>query len=263
MARRAGELGALKEANQSLQKESQRENANFRRAQRKSQKKIDSLNNTRVELAGELGALKEANQSLQNEINERIAERRIQARELQQLHLRLGERKDDIRAQKVTISELKFAANRLETANRDQSVSLAKRFEEIAVLTRLLEEHGYLESGKFLTYIKSTLRAKRNFARSGLNWLKAKREAKIIYRSGLFDKSWYLSHYPDVLDEGTDPVLHYLLHGAIEGRNPGPGFNSLGYLLEYPDVAFERINPLVHYITSGRKEGRLPMPQGN
>lgn len=35
---------------------------------------------------------------------------------------------------------------------------------------------------------------------------------------GLFDAPSYLDRYPDVAEEGIDPLLHYLAHGMIEGR---------------------------------------------
>jgi hypothetical protein len=42
----------------------------------------------------------------------------------------------------------------------------------------------------------------------------------VISRSGLFDESWYLEHYHDVGTANLDPLLHYVLHGEKEGRQP-------------------------------------------
>jgi GT2 family glycosyltransferase len=69
----------------------------------------------------------------------------------------------------------------------------------------------------------------------------------LILRSGLFERDWYLSRYPDVRASGMDPSLHYLQYGASEGRDPGPQFNSTLYLSQHPDVAAAAVNPLVHY----------------
>jgi hypothetical protein len=101
----------------------------------------------------------------------------------------------------------------------------------------------------------------------------------------LFDAAFYLDRYPDVRQAGMNPLLHYLRHGAAEGRkphrlfepgyylsccpdarksgnpllhfietggrlgNPHPLFHCQAYLAEYPDVAKRGVNPLLHYIT--------------
>lgn len=57
-----------------------------------------------------------------------------------------------------------------------------------------------------------------------------------------------------------DPIEHYLLNGAIEGRNPSKEFDSKWYIEYYKDVMESGINPLLHYIEHGKTEGRLPLP---
>ncbi len=86
-----------------------------------------------------------------------------------------------------------------------------------------------------------------------------RRQCSLLAQSGLFDPAWYSSTYPDVVQSGIDPVEHYLRHGAREGRNPGPRFNTQNYLRRYPDVAKATppINPLLHYVLHGKKEGRF------
>ncbi|WP_143814350.1 hypothetical protein [Novilysobacter spongiicola] len=84
-------------------------------------------------------------------------------------------------------------------------------------------------------------------------------EVRLTRESGLFDPTWYLDTYPDVAESGIDPVEHYLLHGAAEGRDPGPGFCTRRYLEKYPDVGKSGMNPLLHFIRHGRSEGRLPL----
>ncbi|MBP8997286.1 MAG: glycosyltransferase family 2 protein [Anaerolineaceae bacterium] len=79
----------------------------------------------------------------------------------------------------------------------------------------------------------------------------------MIKRSHLFDRFYYLSNYPDVLKEGIDPIKHYLIHGAQEGRNPSPSFNTLAYYRLHPELMGQKINPLVHYIRHGARE-KLP-----
>lgn len=81
-------------------------------------------------------------------------------------------------------------------------------------------------------------------------------QVDLIKSSYLFDSAWYLQEYQDVAKLGMDPVLHFLLHGAKEGRDPSPFFNTEWYLKSYLDVAEAGVNPLVHYLEAGKKEGR-------
>lgn len=72
-----------------------------------------------------------------------------------------------------------------------------------------------------------------------------------------FDKSWYLSHYPDIKNSQLKLIDHYIKFGAKEGRWPNPLFDSGWYLKSYPDVDISGLNPLLHYIKYGISEGRL------
>jgi glycosyltransferase involved in cell wall biosynthesis/uncharacterized coiled-coil protein SlyX len=87
-----------------------------------------------------------------------------------------------------------------------------------------------------------------------------KEDLALIRSSGLFDKTWYLTHNPDVTQAKVDPLLHYLRYGGFEGRDPGPNFSSAWYLEAYEDVKKAGINPLVHYLKQGREEGRKARP---
>ena len=57
-----------------------------------------------------------------------------------------------------------------------------------------------------------------------------------------------------------DPLGHFLLYGAKEGRQPHPWFDIRYYTSSNPDVAVSGINPLVHFLRYGWKEGRRPNP---
>lgn len=89
------------------------------------------------------------------------------------------------------------------------------------------------------------------------------KQIKLISSSDFFDNDWYLNQYPDVKKENLDPVKHYVLYGAAEGRNPGPRFDANEYLNKYLDVKQSGMNPLFHYLMCGEEEGRestvLPM----
>ncbi|MEX0409743.1 hypothetical protein ABGN05_29335 [Aquibium sp. LZ166] len=79
-------------------------------------------------------------------------------------------------------------------------------------------------------------------------------QAEIVRDSDLFDREWYLKKYPDVAATGVDPIVHYLQHGAKEGRDPGPLFDTRWYLEEYPDAS--KVNPLIDHISRGQALGR-------
>lgn len=83
---------------------------------------------------------------------------------------------------------------------------------------------------------------------------------ELIERSGLFDRQWYATEYPDVALLGADPIVHFLQIGALLRRQPSSAFNTAYYLSANPDVENAGVNPLVHYLTHGRKEGRNATP---
>ena len=95
-------------------------------------------------------------------------------------------------------------------------------------------------------------------------------EIEVVRRSIYFHREWYLRANPDVAASGVDPVVHYVVHGAREGREPGPWFSGQRYLDCNPDVRAAGVNPLSHYILFGLAEGRsggesqlaaLPQPE--
>ena len=76
---------------------------------------------------------------------------------------------------------------------------------------------------------------------------------RIIVKSNLFDVDYYLESNPDVRQAGADPIKHYLLHGAAEGRNPNRDFNTIEYIFQTPEIIMTGENPFIHYI---KKIGR-------
>jgi hypothetical protein len=86
------------------------------------------------------------------------------------------------------------------------------------------------------------------------------KDIEVIRNSVFFDERYYLETNPDVREMGLDAALHYLAHGALEGRDPGPFFSTRAYLARYPDVAEASLNPLLHYEAHGRGENRGVLP---
>jgi hypothetical protein len=91
-------------------------------------------------------------------------------------------------------------------------------------------------------------------------WFRVFRGSRLLAKTVLFDRTYYLEENPDVRKSGLDPVAHYVNRGWIEERNPHPLFDSSWYLKQNGDVAAARVNPLVHYLRNGWKEGRNPHP---
>jgi O-antigen biosynthesis protein len=73
----------------------------------------------------------------------------------------------------------------------------------------------------------------------------------------VFDSDWYLAQYTDVAASGVNPLAHYLTSGATEGRDPSPHFDAEWYVARCPEVEKLGLNPLTHYLLKGRAEGRL------
>ena len=84
------------------------------------------------------------------------------------------------------------------------------------------------------------------------------RDLADLLASGLVDPDWYGRAYAD--PPGIDPVVHYLDHGAREGRLPNPYFATEWYLRQNSDVGVRGLNPLLHYIRRGEAECRAPAP---
>ena len=93
-----------------------------------------------------------------------------------------------------------------------------------------------------------------------IRYFRLMHQKKLLKESRFFDADWYVNTYQDVKNSNIDPLVHFLLYGYKEGRNPSVKFDTSWYLENYKDVDLSRINPLFHYIRHGVKEGRLPRP---
>jgi hypothetical protein len=158
----------------------------------------------------------------------------------------------------------------LERQRAALQANVDERFRELAHMAQIfMHKDMAIEEGRAAAArMKASLSWK---ATKPMRWLGARfgtgakekkrlrRQCTQLEQSGFFDAAWYASTYPDVVESGIDPAEHYLRHGAKEGRNPGPRFNTQNYLRRYPDVAkaVPPINPLLHYVLHGKKEGRF------
>ena len=85
-------------------------------------------------------------------------------------------------------------------------------------------------------------------------------QCRRLQKSGLFFDHFYAANAITIMETKASPILHYLLYGAWENKDPNPVFSSGFYLAENSDVYLSGINPLLHYILHGWKEGRDPHP---
>jgi hypothetical protein len=50
--------------------------------------------------------------------------------------------------------------------------------------------------------------------------IRLRRQALDVLQAGIFDADWYLEHNPDIAGSGWNPLIHWLLIGLREGRDP-------------------------------------------
>ena len=79
-------------------------------------------------------------------------------------------------------------------------------------------------------------------------------DTAVIRASLLFDEAWY--RRTNGFGEYLDAAEHYLTVGWQKGLNPSPFFDNEEYLSLYPDVRQNGINPLLHFELYGYGEGR-------
>jgi hypothetical protein len=83
---------------------------------------------------------------------------------------------------------------------------------------------------------------------------------RLLLRKKFFDPAFYLERYPDVGAARMHPFLHYLLHGAAEGRKPNPWFDPDYYLAQSPQARRRGGDPFADFLEHGRREHSRPHP---
>lgn len=119
--------------------------------------------------------------------------------------------------------QLSAALDKLRDVQSEADQKLAERSGEIAQLTSMLAEQNALNAQKELdnAWLRDMMTTT---GRMPKWWMllpessQRKRRHAFYRKAGLFDASVYLNAYPDVAQDGMDPVRHYILHGMAEGR---------------------------------------------
>jgi hypothetical protein len=86
------------------------------------------------------------------------------------------------------------------------------------------------------------------------------RDLETIAASRLFDEEFYLRRNPDVAASRVPAVIHYVLVGASEGRDPHPLFSTAFYVEQARGLDPRERNPLHHYLTYGWRAGYATHP---
>lgn len=77
----------------------------------------------------------------------------------------------------------------------------------------------------------------------------------------LYDQAWRLARSPDLTQARMAPLVHYLVAGAAEGRDPHPLFDETWYARENAhELAATGLSGLEHYVRAGAARGRNPHP---
>ncbi|WP_082507880.1 glycosyltransferase [Methylobacterium sp. Leaf113] len=79
----------------------------------------------------------------------------------------------------------------------------------------------------------------------------------LLKRSGLFDETFYLATNRDLANAGIVPLDHFVVAGAVEGRDPGPDFESDYYAETYPEFSTFTRSPIEHYLRIGQRQGNV------
>lgn len=213
-------------------------------------------------------ALQQAHQALERQRKQQIQQleqTQQQLKQTQQQKQQLETAGQENARRLAELQQRLDAAESARAAQRRENVALHQaqeaRFEELAELTRLLEEKEQ-RLAELTAQPKRLVDSLSALGRlpKGRESRRLKEDLRLVKASGLFEGDWYLQHNPDVRQSGMSGLEHFVRFGGQEGRSPGPGFDSQWYLIEYPDVAEAKANPLVHYLRFGQQEDRLPTP---
>lgn len=149
---------------------------------------------------------------------------------LRELEEQLQKAKDQASTQDHDLLEAKVQGS---DVLQEMQEELSARFREIATLTRMLANETATvrrleRTSQRLAAIAHAF-AQHPFRRGSRMWLNSilpwgwylRRTKHSLERERMFDPRAYLSANTDVKNAGVDPLIHYLTHGAKEGRPLG------------------------------------------
>ncbi|TGN32565.1 hypothetical protein [Aeromicrobium chenweiae] len=153
--------------------------------------------------------------------------------------------------EKLRLCQLELAkARRQQEELAEASLSHDETEQRLVDLTRRLD--GRLVQGESVTGPRGWLK------RRVLSTMPSPDEdddLAVLRSSALMDGPWYFQQYPEVASTGLSASLHYLRHGAGQGKDPGPEFVTATYREQHPEIA-DGVNPLVHFLRLASEPAR-------
>ncbi|MFT9399568.1 hypothetical protein [Acetobacter sp.] len=78
------------------------------------------------------------------------------------------------------------------------------------------------------------------------------KDIRTILESGQFNTEFYTTTYPETQATGLDPIIHYVLFGCYEQKNPNELFNTEIYKNLLNAVIQKEENPFAHYLRNNK-----------
>jgi glycosyltransferase involved in cell wall biosynthesis len=170
-----------------------------------------------------------------------------------------------LRALEERLDEKDTEIERLRQLNLEQAIrgeALTTATDQLATVTEALVAINF-KRGPWRSKLKRGSQLASWVIRRRGDGLRDARTYFALKRSGAFDPAFYRGTYLDIATSGADPLLHYIEHGAREGRNPSPLFDTSAYTEQHPELLEEGTNPLLHSIEHGQHSQVPPPPQSN
>ena len=268
--RLAGELASAKDVLAALRRE-RAQNEEQRNVLLQRQRLIDhELSRANETIKTQIGEIERQTQriaeqtrtltALRQDLTRNEQQRKHLARRTQELEHHLT-REQNARAQEARTLQGQLALAR-DAHSRDIQAARSQASELSATLAMQAREIDKLARGQFRWPFTATIE---RIGRAFTPWKRTRFrerswEAGLITASRLFRPSWYLEQNPDVAQAGIDPLLHYILHGSVEGRSPHPLFDPQFYMAQIPEAERTAVTLLAHYISAGAALGLDPHP---
>ena len=165
---------------------------------------------------------------MQAVLNERIDRTRETLRSteeamssLRDYEARIGQLEAEVHGLRTSGKALEMRAKQQEAENTALRARLAAQpsASEVARLRQAVQQARKVAAEELGRAVKALLPRK-----GGLFWkgTSLSKQAQALVKGGVVDPAWYLAHHGDVAAAGMDPAVHYILHGAAEGRAPNP-----------------------------------------
>ncbi|MGJ8570810.1 MAG: hypothetical protein ACSHXI_08925 [Hoeflea sp.] len=183
--------------------------------------------------AGSGNPMRDAFARMQELLSERIDSTRSKLRSNEAAFSRLAEYEAKIERLEAEITELRQSekalqihANQMSAENavfRNRIETLQLTVVEVAMLRQVIQRVNRVAGEEVGRIVKALLPKKKG----GLinRDMPVGEQAELLVATGVVDPEWYLKRHPDVAAAGMEAAVHYVLHGAEEGRQPGPALD--------------------------------------